>query len=56
MYGVVPPFTVKSAAPVALPKQRTFVPEMEAVKPAAGCVMVTVAVAVQFPASVMVTL
>ena len=31
VYGDVPPETVKSAAPVELPKQRTSVPEMLAV-------------------------
>jgi hypothetical protein len=56
VYAVVPPDTVKFAAPVELPKQRTFVPVMLAVSAAAGCVIVTLAVVVQLLASVMVTL
>jgi hypothetical protein len=36
VYAVVPPDTVRSAAPVELPKQRTFVPEMLAASAAAG--------------------
>ncbi len=56
MYAVVPPVTVKLAAPVELPKQRTLVPDIEALSPEAGCVIVTLAVVVQLLASVMVTL
>ena len=55
MYGAVPPLAVKLAAPVELPKQRTFVPEILALKPEAGCVIVTLAVCVQPLASVIVT-
>jgi hypothetical protein len=56
VYGAVPPVAVKLAAPVELPKQRTFVTVMLAVSAAAGCVIVTLAVVVQLLASVMVTL
>ena len=55
MYGDVPPLTVKLAAPVKLPKQRTFVPEILALKPEAGCVIVTLAVVEHPLASVIVT-
>ena len=55
MYGAVPPDTVKLAAPVELPKQRTFVPVILALKPEAGCVIVTLAVVEQPLASVTVT-
>ena len=56
VYAVVPPDTDKLAAPVELPKQRTFVPDIEAVSAAAGCVIVTLAVVVHPLASVIVTL
>ncbi len=56
MYGDVPPVTVKLAAPVALPKHNTLVGVVLALKPDAGCVIVTLAVVVQLLASVMVTL
>ena len=36
VYAVVPPDTVRLAAPVELPKQRTFVPLMLAASAAAG--------------------
>jgi hypothetical protein len=36
VYAVVPPDTDKLAAPVELPKQRTFVPDIEAARAAAG--------------------
>ena len=55
MYAVVPPDTVKLAAPVELPKQRTFVPVILAVSPEAGCVIVTLAVVEHPLASVTVT-
>jgi hypothetical protein len=54
-YGAVPPVAVRLAAPVELPKQRTFVPEMLAASAAAGCVMTTEAVVEQLLASVTVT-
>jgi hypothetical protein len=54
VYGAVPPETVKSAAPVELPKHNTFVCDVLALS-AAGCVIVTEAVAVQALASVTVT-
>ena len=52
---MVPPDTVRSAAPVELPKQSTFVPEMLAASAAAGCVIVTEAVVEHPFASVTVT-
>ena len=55
MYGDVPPLTVKLAAPVALPKHNTLVGVALALKPEAGCVIVTLAVCVQPLASVIVT-
>jgi hypothetical protein len=51
----VPPDTDKLAAPVELPKQRTFVPDIEAASAAAGCVITTEAVVEQPLASVTVT-
>jgi hypothetical protein len=36
VYAVVPPDTDKLAAPVVLPKQSTFVPDIEAASAAAG--------------------
>ena len=55
VYGAVPPVAVKLAAPVELPKQRTFVPVILAVSPEAGCVIVTLAVVEHPLASVIVT-
>jgi hypothetical protein len=55
VYAVVPPDTDKLAAPVVLPKQRTFVPEMLAASAAAGCVITTEAVVEHPLASVTVT-
>ena len=56
VYGAVPPVAVTVAEPVVAPKQFTFVVAvMLAVSAAAGSVMVAVAVIVQPPASVMVT-
>jgi hypothetical protein len=36
VYAVVPPDTLRLAAPVALPKQSTLVPDIEAARAAAG--------------------
>ena len=55
MYGAVPPDTVKLTDPVDPPKHKTFVATAPAVS-AEGCVIVAVAVCVQPPASVTVTL
>ena len=55
MYGDVPPLTVKLAAPVALPKHNTLVGVVLALKPEAGCVIVTLAVVEHPFASVTVT-
>ena len=54
-YGAVPPVAVRLAAPVELPKQRTFVPDIDAASAAAGCVITTEAVVEQPLASVTVT-
>jgi hypothetical protein len=55
VYAVVPPDTLRLAAPVELPKQRTLVPLMLAANAAAGSVIVTEAVVEHPLASVTVT-
>jgi hypothetical protein len=55
VYAVVPPLTLRLAAPVEFPKQSTFVPDIEAASAAAGCVITTEAVVEQLLASVTVT-
>ena len=55
VYAVVPPLTLRLAAPVELPKQSTLVPLMLAASGLAGCVITTEAVVEQPLASVTVT-
>ena len=54
VYGLVPPLTVKSAAPVLPTLHNTFVPDILAVNNV-GSVIVTLVVAVQVLLSVIVT-
>ena len=55
VYGAVPPLTVKSIAPVLLPKQSTFVWLKLLAKAEAGWVIVVLIVWLQELASVIVT-